>query len=250
LSNDRIFLAGATGAIGTRLVRLLVQAGYVVTGTTRSPEKAARLAAVGVESAILDVFDAAALSAAVMAARPRIVIHQLTDLALLASGDRTEALRRNARVRVEGTRNLVSAALAAGARKLIAQSIAWVYAPGPEPHAEQDPLQQPAEGAAGASVRGIIALEQLTLESPPLVGTVLRYGRLYGPGTGAEAPSGSPGVHVDAAALAALLAARSPLPGAFNIAESSEHLVTDRARTQLGWDPSFRLPPEAARFAA
>ncbi len=250
MPSDRIFLAGASGAIGIRLVPLLVKAGYAVWGTTRSSDKAARLAAVGAEPVVVDVFDAAALNAAVVAARPRIVIHQLTDLALLASGERTDALQRNARIRVEGTRNLVSAAIAAGGQKLIAQSIAWVYAPGGEPHSEDDALQQPAEGPAGASLRGVLALERQTLESPPLVGTVLRYGRLYGPATGALSPSDAPDVHVDAAASAALLATQSTLNGIFNVAEPSEYLVTDRARSLLGWDPDFRLAPDADRPAA
>ncbi|MBV9329361.1 MAG: NAD-dependent epimerase/dehydratase family protein [Chloroflexi bacterium] len=239
MNDNTIFLAGASGAIGMRLVPLLVEAGYSVVGTTRSPEKAARLAALGAEPVVVDVFDAPALQRALGTARPRIVIHQLTDLALLA-GDRATALQRNARIRIEGTRNLVEAAIAAGVEKLIAQSIAWVYAPGPEPHSEEDALQAPAEGPAGATMRGVIALEQQTLGSPPLVGIVLRYGRLYGPGTGNDAPAGSPGVHVDAAAAAALLAAPSSAHGIFNIAEPSEHLATERARRELGWDASFR----------
>ena len=93
-----------------------------------------------------------------------------------------EATSRNARIRDEGTRNLVRAAIAAGARRLIAQSIAWAYAPGPEPHRETDPLDTGAEGMRGISVRGVAALENRTLNSPPLEGLVLRYGRLYGPG--------------------------------------------------------------------
>jgi nucleoside-diphosphate-sugar epimerase len=239
---QRVFLAGATGAIGIRLVPLLVNAGYAVTGTTRSAARAAQLAALGAQPAIVDVFDAAALQLVVKAAQPTVVIHQLTDLALLASGNRTEALKRNARIRIEGTRNLVDAAILAGAHKLVSQSIAWVYAPGPQPHAEDDQLQTPAEGEAGASMRGVIALEKQTLESPPLVGTVLRYGYLYGPGTGADAPAGSPRVHVDAAASAAVLAAHSPVHGIFNIAEFSDYLLTTRAQRELGWDAGFRLP--------
>jgi nucleoside-diphosphate-sugar epimerase len=227
---ERIFLAGASGAIGIRLVPLLVRAGYSVTGTTRSPARAAQLAALGAQPVVVDVFDPAALETAVKAAQPRIVIHQLTDLALLASGDRGEASARNARIRIEGTRNLVAAAIAAGAQKLISQSIAWVYAPGQEPHAEGDPLQTPAEGAAGATMRGVIALERQTLESPPLVGTVLRYGRLYGPGTGSDTPAGSPGLHVDAAAFACP-------PGAQQSATS--HAVSSAAVRDLRTDASW-----------
>ena len=125
----RIFLAGAAGAIGRRLVPLLLAAGHHVVGTTRSTSKADLLRAAGVEPVVLDIFDSAPLTRAVSAARPDIVIHQLTDLPPgLDPGQMAEGTRRNARMRSEGTRSLVSAALASGARRLIAQSIAWMYA--------------------------------------------------------------------------------------------------------------------------
>jgi len=127
-----VFLAGAAGAIGRPLASLLVAEGWRVVGTTRSPDKAAMLSALGVEPAILDVFDAAALADAVGRTRPWVVIHQLTDLPLgLDPGRMVDALVRNARLRDEGTRNLVAAALQAGVRRLIAQSVAFTYADGP-----------------------------------------------------------------------------------------------------------------------
>jgi len=111
----KIFLAGAAGAIGKRLVPLLLDAGHRVVGTTRSPTKADALHAVGVEPVVVDVFDAPALSRAVSAARPDIVVHQLTDLPPgLDPARMAEGTRRNARMRREGTQNLVTAALAAG----------------------------------------------------------------------------------------------------------------------------------------
>jgi nucleoside-diphosphate-sugar epimerase len=137
----KIFLAGATGAIGRRLVPLLVNARHSVIGTTRSTTKADGLRAAGVEPMVVDVFDAQALSAAVLAARPDIIIHQLTDLPPgLDPGQMTEGTQRNARMRSQGTQNLVAAALEAGVRRLVVQSIAWMYAPGKEPHSEDDPL--------------------------------------------------------------------------------------------------------------
>src|SRR5499427_5649916 len=161
----RIFLAGATGAIGKRLLPLLRKAGHHVVGTTRSGAKSAALRATGIEAVVVDVFDAAALSRAVAGARPDIVMHQLTDLPPgLDPARMAEAAPRNARIRSEGTKNLVDAALAAGARRLISQSIAW--------------------RPQGITAEGVAALERLTLGSPPLEGIVLRYGRLYGPGTG------------------------------------------------------------------
>jgi nucleoside-diphosphate-sugar epimerase len=116
----RIFLAGASGAIGRRLVPLLIAAGHDVAGTTRSADAAGKLEAAGVRPAIVDVYDATALERAAIDARPEAVVHQLTDLpqsfdekALAAS------YPRNSRIRVEGTRNLIAAARAAGAQRFV-----------------------------------------------------------------------------------------------------------------------------------
>jgi nucleoside-diphosphate-sugar epimerase len=243
MTAKKIFLAGASGAIGTRLVPLLRRAGHDIFGTTRSAAKAEALRALGAHPVVVDVFDLAALRDAVGAARPDVVIHQLTDLPKgLDPAQMGAAIRRNARIREEGTRNLVAAAIGADARRFIAQSIAWTYAPGHEPHAESDPLDASAPGERGITVRGVIALESLTLQSPPLEGVVLRYGQLYGPGTHAEKPSNLSPVHVDAAAFAALLAIDHGAPGAFNVAEDNPHVSTDKARRELGWSASFRLP--------
>lgn len=164
----KIFLAGATGAIGKRLVPLLVDAGHEVVGTTRSKDKGEALRAAGVEPVVVDVFDAPALTRAVAAARPDIVVHQLTDLPQgLDPNQMAEGTRRNARVRTEGTQNLVAAALQAGVPRLVAQSIAWMYAPHPQPHTEDHPLDIHAEGARAITVEGVAALERLTLSSPP-----------------------------------------------------------------------------------
>ncbi|MDG4875910.1 NAD(P)-dependent oxidoreductase [Mesorhizobium sp. WSM4935] len=237
----RIFLAGGSGAIGRRLVPQLAAAGHQVTATTRRAAKAEDLQAIGADPVVVDVFDANALRAAVAAARPEIVIHQLTDLpAGLDPSKMAEAAIRNARIRDEGTRNLVEAAKAANATRLIAQSIAWVYAPGAEPHAETDPLDSGAEGGRAVSVGGVIALEKHVLGAPPITGIVLRYGHLYGPGTGAESAV-EPAVHVDAAAYAALLAVERGAQGAFNVAEPNGHITTDKAVSALGWRADFRL---------
>jgi len=172
----RVFLAGATGVIGIRLLPLLIAGGHTVAAMTRSPDKAGRLRALGASPVVCDVFDAAALSDAVIAFRPDAVLHQLTDLP-----DQLHELpgyaARNDRMRAEGTRNLLSAA--AGAGHFLAQSIAW----------------RPAG-------RGqvIDEHERLVLAAG---GVVVRYGQLYGPGTWYQdhlpAP---PRIHVDAAARA------------------------------------------------
>jgi nucleoside-diphosphate-sugar epimerase len=98
-----------------------------------------------------------------------------------------------------------------------------------------------AEGTRAVTVDAVATLEQLTMHSPPLAGIVLRYGQLYGPGTGRSEPAGSAPVHVDAAARAALLAIDHAQPGPFNIAEDTGVVSTAKARTELGWDPGFRL---------
>jgi nucleoside-diphosphate-sugar epimerase len=186
---------------------------------------------------IVDVFDAPALSRAVAAARPDIVVHQVTDLPPgLDPARMAEGTQRNARMRREGTRNLVAAALATGVHRLVAQSIAWMYAPGPQPHGEDDPLDVHAMGTVGA----VAILERLTVASPPIDGVVLRYGHLYGPGTGADAGE-IPSLHVDAAAAGALLAIEKTRRGIYNIAEPNGYLSTDKAQRELGFDPSFRL---------
>lgn len=140
------------------------------------------------------------LAPLLVAAGWRVVVHQLTDLPPKLDPSRmAEATGRNARIRDEGTRNLVAAALAAGVRRMIAQSIAFAYADGPLPHNEDDPLDLGAQGSRGVSVGGVVSLERQVLEAS-MEGIVLRYGRLYGPGTGADASAGPGALHVDAAA--------------------------------------------------
>ena len=238
----RIFLAGASGAIGRRLTPLLHGAGHYVCGSTRSEANADALRLLGADPIVVDVFDPSALSRAVASTRPDVVIHQLTDLPKdLNPREMGAAIVRTARIRSEGTRNLVRAAIAAGAHRLVAQSIAWVYAPGAEPHAETDPLDTGAEGESGINVQGVVTLEDLTLRSPPLEGVVLRYGQLYGPGTASDRPSKSAPIHVDAAAYAALLAIDHGDPGIYNVAQPNRHVTTEKARAELGWTPDFRL---------
>ena len=155
----RIFLAGASGVIGARLLPLLVAAGHEVAGMTRSPGKLDGLKALGAEPVLCDVYDADALRAAVVRFRPDAVMHQLTDLPDDAAKI-PELGARNDRMRTEGTRNLLAAAAAAGSERILAQSIAW---------------EQPGD-------RGVTTREY---ESAVLNvgGVVIRYGQLYGPGT-------------------------------------------------------------------
>ncbi len=237
----KIFLAGASGVIGRLLVPLLCKAGHSVVGTTRAPEKVAALRALGAEPVVVDAFDAPALARAVAAAAPHVVIHQLTDLPSAPGTPGYEAgLERNARLRIDGTRNLVAAAKKAGVNRLIAQSIAFVYVPGQGARLESDPLDLAATGARKRSVVAVAALEQATLTMPE--GIVLRYGYLYGPSTWFEKEArAKPALFVDAAAQAALLALTKGKPGVYNVAEDDGAVSIEKARRELGFDPGFRI---------
>jgi nucleoside-diphosphate-sugar epimerase len=237
--SKRIFLAGASGAVGRRLVPLLLDAGHAVTGTTRSPEAAERMRELGVTPTILDVRDEAAVNSAMDAAHPDVVIHQLTDLAGSTADDYPEALLAStARLRIEATPILVRAAIATGATRFIAQSSAMLYAPGPEPHREDDPLLTPGTSVV---VPGILELERSVRETAAVDGVLLRYGLLYGPGTPTERPDGRVNVHIDAAAWAAALAIDHGTPGVYNIVDDGP-VSNAKARDVLGWSPELRLP--------
>ena len=235
-----IFLAGASGAIGRRLAPLLLQNGWRVFGSTRSVDKAAELKKAGVEPVVADVFDADALLRHLDEIRPEVVIHQLTDLPYaLEASQMTAALARNARLRDVGTRNLVAAAVHAGARRLIAQSISFIYDEGVKPHPETDPLLPVTHPVYGETVQGVLSLEQ-QVTGAPLEGLVLRYGLFYGPGTGFEAPIAPGSVHVDAAAKAAELAVTRGERGIYNVAEAGGDALSEKAIQAFGWAPAWR----------
>jgi nucleoside-diphosphate-sugar epimerase len=239
---QRVFVAGAAGVIGRRLCGLLVADGWAVVGSTRSRSRAAALRSIGVDAVVVDVFAQEALSRAVAEARPAVVVHQLTDLPPALDPTRmAEARIRNARVRDLGTRNLVQAAIPAGAERIVAQSIAFAYAAGPIPFPESAPLDlDSADPSRALSVRAVASLERQVLEAAP-VGIVLRYGRLYGPGTGFDDPPPGGPVHVDAAADAARRALTGGARGIYNIAESDGTVSSDKAQRELGWSPTFRV---------
>jgi hypothetical protein len=174
----RIFLAGASGVIGQRLIPRLVQAGHTVGGLTRSPSKTERLSHLGAEPILCDVFDREGLIRAVRDFKPDIVLNELTDLPDDASqiGERAGL---NARIRTEGTRNLIEAARRSGSPRILAQSVAWQLPDGPDAQ------------AVGELERSVLAE----------AGVVLRYGQFYGPGTYHEQqPPDEPRVHIDRAA--------------------------------------------------
>jgi nucleoside-diphosphate-sugar epimerase len=183
----RIFVAGATGVLGLRLLPLLIAEGHQVAGMTRSPSKASQIRALGAEPVVCDVYDRARLETAIVSFRPKAVVHELTDLpddeALVS-----DYQAANARIRRDGTRNLLEAAEAAGAERFLAQSTAWTL---------------PGEGGAAKQ-----ELERSVLLAG---GVVLRYGRFYGPGTYYESETPPPPrIHVDEAARRTVEALDAP----------------------------------------
>jgi len=161
----RIFLAGGSGLIGTRLIPALIASGHEVVATTRNDRKSGRLAELGATPVVVDVYDAQRLSVAVAQAAADVVLHQLTDLS-------EHDLQANARLRREGTANLVEAATAAGVERMVVQSIAWIFPDGDTPATERDDI---VPGTA------VDEMESLVRRMPHV--TVLRYGMFYGPGT-------------------------------------------------------------------
>ncbi len=194
----------------------------------------------GGDPGVVDVFDAARLRSVMSDFRPAIVIHQLTDLPTkLDVATMPDALARNARMRDEGTRNLLGASVAVGVRRMIAQSIAFVYAEGPLPQREDAPLLAETDPVWGETVRGVASLERQVLNAP-FDGIVLRYGRFYGPHTRSDLPISAGSVQIGAAAKATQLAITKAVPGIYNIAENDGAVATDKAVQILGWDPAWR----------
>jgi nucleoside-diphosphate-sugar epimerase len=227
--------------IGRRLAVLLRKSEHEVVGTTRTPARVAMLRELGIEPVVVDAFDPDALVQAVSAARPEIVMHQLTDLpSAPGTPGYPAAQQANHRLRVEATRSLMQAAKIARARRVVAQSIAFVYAPGDGMRIETDPLDLAVEGVRQLTVQGIVALEHEVLGTSGIDGVVLRYGYLYGPDTWYDGPPKPPSVHVDAAAHAAWLALTKGT-GLYNIAEDDGAVSSAKARRDLGFDPAFRM---------
>jgi nucleoside-diphosphate-sugar epimerase len=261
----RIFLAGATGAIGSRLVPQLIAAGHTVVGTTRSPDRAGRLTELGAEPAVLDPLDATAVAAAVAAAAPDVLVHQLTALAGIGSFRKfSTGFAETNRLRTEGTDILLAAGRAAGVRRVVAQSFGgWPYArTGGPVKTEDDPLDPtPAPGAA-SSLAALEHLEEAVTGYGE--GLALRYGGFYGPGTSLSADGphtemvrqrkfpvvGAGGgiwsfCHVDDAAAATVAACERGPAGVYNVCDDEPAAVRDFLpvlAAALGAKPPRHLP--------
>jgi nucleoside-diphosphate-sugar epimerase len=181
----RVFVAGATGAIGRQLVGLLVADGHEVIGMARSTGRIDAIRAMGAEAVVVDALDSRAVEVAVGRAEPEVVVHELTAIPARVDPRRfAEEFDATNRLRRVGTYNLVAAAVAAGARRVVAQSIAQAYKPtGGWIKTEEDPLYDGAPPVFRDIFDAIIELEATVLGAGGVEGLVLRYGNLYGPGT-------------------------------------------------------------------
>lgn len=221
---------------------MLLDAGYEVFGTTRSKEKAKTLEALGVSPVVLDVYDYATLEKTLLEIKPELVYHQLTDQPDgLEEEKMKDALESNAKLRDEGTRNLVNASTKSEVKKMIAQSIAFVYEPAPLPFTEESKLLNFEDEIYGSTSKAVYSLEQQVLNAS-FVGIVLRNALLYGKDTGFNSPiEALPCVNVDAAVKAAFLAKDYSKNGVFNIGDDDNRLSSQKAKDELGFDPNFRI---------
>jgi nucleoside-diphosphate-sugar epimerase len=248
----RIFIAGATGALGRPLLRMLRERGHEVAGTTRNSEKTELLRELGAEPIVCDALDAAAVHDAVGRWRPEVVVNQLTALSAPFNPRRyTQWLEPTNRLRSEGTRNLAQAAASAGSRLLVSQSVAFAYRwDGNALRTEDEPLFD-ADMGFGRAVAALRDLEQRTLMTPGLDGVVLRYGYFYGPGTSYASdgdvaqlvrrrrfPVVGDGtgqfsfIHIEDAASATTAAIEQGTPGTFNV-------VDDDPAEMRAWLPCY-----------
>jgi nucleoside-diphosphate-sugar epimerase len=269
----RVFVAGATGAIGRPLVPKLLAAGHEVTGMSRSEDRAAALRRAGADAVVCDLFDADAVRAAMEAARSEVVVQQATALPERLDFRDEHLYDATNRLRGEGTRILLDAARASGARRMLAQSVAFQYAPAGGPvKSEDDPVMTGVAGGFGGGLRTLAEMERAVIEADFLDGLVLRYGFFYGPGTyyGEDGSTtaevrkrrfplvgGGEGVfsfvHVDDAADATVAAVDRGAAGVYNV-------VDDEPAPMREWLPAFaqaagarrplRVPAWLARLAA
>jgi 2-alkyl-3-oxoalkanoate reductase len=269
----RVFVAGASGAIGRPLVRKLVAAGHEVTGTTRADARAEEIRAAGARAAVVDALDREALLEAMAEAAPEAVVHQLTALPQRMSFRSEELYAGTNRLRTEGTRNLIDGARDAGARRFVSQSTAFAYpSEGARVKTEDDPILADAPEPFGSGVRALHEMESAVLGAEGIEGLVLRYGFFYGPGTHygeggyvledvrrRRLPIVGKGtgtfsfIHVDDAADATLAAIERGAPGIYNITDDEPAPLSEWApvlAAAADARPPLRVPVWLARLVA
>jgi nucleoside-diphosphate-sugar epimerase len=273
----KVFVAGATGALGRNLIPRLVAGGHEVVGTTTREGKRDLLVGLGAEPVVADALDRGAMTAAVLAARPDAVIHQATALSgNLNPRQLDRSFELTNRLRTEGTRTLLDAAREAGARRFIAQSYAggWPFArEGGPVKTEEDPLDDDPPAGVVEVIGAIKALERMVTEAEGIEGIVLRYGGFYGPGTSLGRPGGEQleAIHgrkfpivgsgegiisliqIEDAAEATAKALEAAKPGVYNIVDDdpspAKEWVPGLAEA-VGAKPPFHVPRWVGRLLA
>ena len=271
----RVFVAGATGAIGRQLVPRLVAAGHEVTGMTRSESKLAMLRELGALPVMADALDPDQVAEAVGRARPEVIVHELTAIGALDMRHFDRDFARTNRLREEGTDYLLSAGHAVGVRRFVAQGVAgygmYMRSGGPV-KSEEDPLDATPARDMRETLAAIRHLEQAVLEADWTEGIVLRYGAFYGPGT-SLAPGqeqfelvrrrkfpvvGDGGgvwsfIHVADAAVATVAAIEHGSRGVYNVVDDDPAPVADwlpALAQQLGAKKPMRVPRFVGRMFA
>lgn len=248
----KFFIAGGTGAIGRPIIEQLLAKGHSVVALTRSADQAQALVERGIEPAVADVFDSDAVKAVLNRAQPEVVIETLTALPRSYTAEAMSAAAPlNTRIRLAGGANVLAAALAAGVRRYVRQSIAFWAIPGPGLADEDTPLAFDASPAVAADARVVTELEQSLLGTADIEGIVMRYGFFYGPGTWFN-PDGDVArqvreqqfpivgdgegvwswLHIEDAAIATVAAAERGNPGIYLIANDQPLAVRE-------WLPAF-----------
>jgi 2-alkyl-3-oxoalkanoate reductase len=268
----RVFVAGASGVIGRRLVPRLVAAGHEVTGTTTRPDATEPIRAAGAEPALCDCLDPVAVEDAVIAANPDVIVSQLTRLPEKYNL-RTIDYEPTTRLKIEGGRNLVSAGRKVGARRFLLQSVAWVYEPeGGSVKNEDAPPMRDAPGRFRAGLEGTLTSEREALDAGGMDGLVLRYGQFYGPDTYYDRGGSIAGqverrlfpvigrgggvfsfIHVDDAADATVAAVERGASGIYNVVDDDPAPLRDwlpAYAAALGAKPPLRVPLFIARIVA
>ena len=269
----KVFVAGASGAIGTRLVPALVENGHEVVGTTRTPAKTERLRRLGAEPVVVDALDDVAVKDAVTEAAPDVVVHELTSIPDTIDPRKLDSqFAETNRLRTEGTDHLLEAARAADVRRFVAQSFAtWVYArTGGPVKDELAPIEADPPASVRETLAGILHVERAVLDATDLEGIALRYGGFYGSGTSLSAGAplldlirkrrfpivgGGDGVwsfvHIDDAAAATVAAIERGEPGVYNVTDDEPARVSTwlpELAAAIGAPPPRRVPAWLARL--
>jgi len=270
----KVFVAGASGVVGARLVPVLIRRGHHVAGTTRSMERVERLRALGADGVVVDAFDAAAVKAAVAEAAPDVIVHQMTALPRDFEPKRfRESFELTNELRTEGLDNLLAAARDTGVRRLVGQSYAaWPYErTGGPVKTEEDPLDPQPPPAMRDALDAIRYLESSVVHAQDLDGLALRYGAFYGPGTALGAGGsildavrrrrfpivGDGGgvwsfLHIDDMAEATADAVERGPSGIYNVVDDEPAPVAEwlpELARAVGAKPPRRLPAWIARLA-